>query len=107
MWIKGSAGPSGSLARVIVKATDVILSLVPPHEISARSVLHGRVANIQVEGPIATIEIELKDDGPLLATITKGALEDLALKPGSQVYALFKTAALDERSIDVANAWGD
>ncbi|MBM3563919.1 MAG: molybdenum ABC transporter ATP-binding protein [Alphaproteobacteria bacterium] len=107
MWIKGSAGPSGSLARVIVKATDVILSLVPPHEISARSVLHGRVANIQIEGPIATIEIELKEDGPLLATITKGALEDLALKRGSQVYALFKTAALDERSIDVANAWGD
>jgi molybdate transport system ATP-binding protein len=104
IWINGSAGQAGSLARVIVKATDVVLSLVPPQEISARSVLWGRVANIQFEGPIATVEIELKDDGPLLATITRGALEDLSLKKGSHVYALFKTAALDERSIGVVNA---
>lgn len=104
IWIKGSAGQSGSPARVIVKATDVILSLAAPQEISARSVVRGRVANIEIDGPIATIEIELADDGPLLATITRGALEDLALKEGSQIYALFKTAALDERTIDVANA---
>lgn len=104
MWIAGSAGSAGSLARVIVKATDVVLALVPPREISVRSVLCGKVTNIQFEGPIATVEIELRDDGPLLATITRGALEDLALKVGSEVYALFKTAALDERSIGVANA---
>ncbi len=104
IWIEGSAGQAGGVARVIVKATDVVLSLLPPQEISARSVLWGRVANIRFEGPIATIEIELKEDGPLLATITRGALEDLSLKEGSHVYALFKTAALDERSIGVANA---
>ncbi len=104
IWIEGLAGQPGGVARVIVNATDVVLSLLPPHEISARSVLWGRVANIQFEGPIATIEIELKEDGPLLATITRGALEDLSLKEGSHVYALFKTAALDERSIGVANA---
>jgi molybdate transport system ATP-binding protein len=80
------------------------LSRVLPQEISTRSILSGKVANIQFDGAIATIEIELKDDGRLLATITRGALEDLALKPGSYVYALFKTAALDERSIGMANA---
>lgn len=104
IWITGSAGPPGSVARVIVKATDVVLSLVPPQEISARSVVWGKIANIQFEGPIATVAIKLKDDGQLLATITRGALEDLALKLGSQVYALFKTAALDERSIGMASA---
>lgn len=104
IWIEGSPGQAGGAARVIVKATDVVLSLLPPQEISARSVLWGRVANIKFEGPIATIEIELNEDGPLLATITRGALEDLSLKEGSHVYALFKTAALDERSIGVANA---
>lgn len=104
IWVAGSAGNCGSLARVIVKATDVILSRVLPQEISTRSILSGKVANIQFDGAIATIEIELKDDGRLLATITRGALEDLALKRGSYVYALFKTAALDERSIGMANA---
>ncbi|HEY8124161.1 MAG TPA: molybdenum ABC transporter ATP-binding protein [Methylocystis sp.] len=104
IWIAGSAGPCGSVVRVVVKATDVILSLAPPHEISARSILWGRVANIQFEGPIATIAIELRDDGQLLAAITRGALEDLALKVGSEIYALFKTAALDERSIGMASS---
>jgi molybdate transport system ATP-binding protein len=89
---------------VIVKATDVILSLVQPHEISARSFLSGEVANIQFDGPIATIAIALKGDGQLLATVTRGAFEALGLEAGSKVYALFKTAALDERSIGMASA---
>jgi molybdate transport system ATP-binding protein len=104
IWVAGGAGAVGSPAHVIVKATDVILSLVPPHEISARSVLSGKVSNIQFDGPIATIAIELKGDGQLLATVTRGAFEALGLEAGSKVYALFKTAALDERSIGMASA---
>lgn len=107
IWIAGAAGRPGGAARVIVKATDVVLSLLPPHEISARSVLWGRVADIQFEGPIVTIAIELDGDGQLLATVTGGALEALGLKPGSKVYALFKTAALDEQSVGMASAHGE
>ena len=35
----------------------------------------------------------------MFATVTRGALNELDLKPGSHVFALFKTAALDERGI--------
>lgn len=104
IWVVGAAGARGNAAHVIIKATDVILSLVPPHEISARSFLSGEVANIQFDGPIATIAIALKGDGQLLATVTRGAFEALGLEAGSKVYALFKTAALDERSVGMASA---
>jgi len=107
IWVAGPVGPPGSMARVVVKATDVVLSRSRPAEISARSALQGKVAHIKLDGPIATTEIELQDDGHLLATITRGALEDLALEPGQGVYALFKSAALDERSIGVARGEGE
>jgi molybdate transport system ATP-binding protein len=99
IWIAGPAGPIGTEARVIVRATDVVLSLGPPHELSARSALSSTVSEIQFDGPLATVELALEGDGRLFATVTRGALNELELKPGSHVFALFKTAALDERSI--------
>ncbi len=99
IWIAGHTGPPGSEARVIVKATDVILSLVRPVEISTRSVLSGKVSNVKVDGSLATIEIELAENSFLLAAITRGALEDLSLKMGAHVYALFKSAALDDMGV--------
>lgn len=102
VWIAGPAGPVGGKARIIVKATDVVLSLVPPVHLSARSVLSGSVARIQFDGPLATIEIALKGEGHLFATATRGALDELELKPGVPVFAVFKTTALDERGIAAA-----
>ncbi|MEF3366633.1 molybdenum ABC transporter ATP-binding protein [Methylocystis sp. 9N] len=101
IWLAGPAGPVGNEVRVVVKATDVVLSLARPEEISSRSLLSGTVANIKLDGPLATVEIELSENNYLLSMITKGALEELSLKPGSPVYALFKSAALDERSLGV------
>lgn len=101
IWLAGSAGPVGNDVRVVVKATDVVLSPTRPDEISSRSLLSGKVANIKLDGPFATVEIELSKNNYLLSMITKGALEELSLKPGSNVYALFKSAALDERSLSV------
>jgi molybdate transport system ATP-binding protein len=102
IWIAGPAGPVGGRARVIVKATDVVLSLNPPRNLSARSVLSGSVAGIELDGPLATIEIALEGDGHLFATATRGALDELQLKPGVHIFALFKTTALDELSIATA-----
>jgi molybdate transport system ATP-binding protein len=101
IWVAGDVGAPGAPARVIVNATDVVVSLTRPEEISTRSMLRGNVAKIKIDGPLATIEIKLADNGYLLAAITRGALEDLALEVGSSVYALFKSAALDETAISV------
>ncbi len=99
VWLAGPAGPIGGAARIIVKATDVVLSLAPPHELSVRSVLSGAVAEIQFDGPLATVEVALDGDGYLFATATRGAIDELELKAGARVFALFKTTALDERNV--------
>ncbi|WP_026606834.1 molybdenum ABC transporter ATP-binding protein [Methylocapsa acidiphila] len=102
VWLAGPAGPVGSTARIVVKATDVVLSLSQPRDISARSVLSGAVEEIQFDGPLATVEIALDGDGRLFATATKGAIDQLELAPGARVFALFKTTALDERNVAMA-----
>jgi molybdate transport system ATP-binding protein len=99
IWIVGPAGPIGSRARIVVKATDVVLSRAAPRDLSTRSVLSGRIAKIRFEGPLATIEIALEGEGHLLAMATKGALDELELALGAQVFAAFKTTALDEGSV--------
>jgi molybdate transport system ATP-binding protein len=106
VWLAGPAGPIGGTARIIVKATDVLISLARPHNLSARSVLSGAIAGIEMDGPLATIEIALDGEGHLFATATRGALDELELKPGAHVFALFKTTALDERSIAAAPPHG-
>ena len=92
----GEEGASELVERV---TTDVVLSLAPPHELSARSALSSTVSEIQFDGPLATVELALEGDGRLFATVTRGALNELEIKPGSHVFALFKTTALDERGI--------
>jgi molybdate transport system ATP-binding protein len=104
IWVTGAVASPGAPVRVIVNATDVVLSLIHPKNISARSVLMGHVEKIKMNGPLVTVEIKLAENSYLLAAITRGALEDLALETGSSVWALFKSASLDESSISVESA---
>ncbi|MEJ0092359.1 MAG: molybdenum ABC transporter ATP-binding protein [Methylocella sp.] len=99
IWLAGPAGPRGGTARIIVKATDVVLSLDPPRHLSVRSALSGRVGKIIKNGPLAMVEIALDGDGNLFAMATNHALDELGLKEGAAVFALIKTAALDERKV--------
>jgi molybdate transport system ATP-binding protein len=99
IWVAGAFGPPGTPARVVVNATDVVLSLTRPVEISTRSVLMGRVAKIELGELLVTVEIELTENSHLLAAVTRGASEELGLQVGSKVYALFKSTALDDSAV--------
>jgi len=99
VWLAGPAGPIGGTARIIVKATDVVLAVEPPHNLSVRSVLAGKVAAIETSGPLATVEIALEGEGHLFAMATRHAIDELGLERGKPVFALIKTSALDERKI--------
>jgi molybdate transport system ATP-binding protein len=99
VWLAGPAGPAGSRVRIIVKATDVVLSAEPPHHLSVRSSLAGYIGSIEENGPLAALEIVLEGEDRLYAVTTRHARDDLGLNPGARVYALIKTSALDERQI--------
>ncbi len=99
VWLAGPAGPLGGQVRIVVKATDVVLSTRPPHDLSVRSSLFGRVAAIENNGPLAAVEIVLEGEGRLYAMTTRHALDELGLDLGARLFVLIKTSALDERQI--------
>jgi molybdate transport system ATP-binding protein len=99
VWLAGPAGPLGRRVRIIVKATDVVLSARPPRDLSMRSSLRGQIGSIEKNGPLAAVEIVLEGEGRLYAATTWHALDELGLDRGAWLFALIKTSALDERQI--------
>lgn len=99
IWLAGRAGAVGGMPRIIVKATDVVLAVEPPHHVSVRSCLAGTIDTVKENGPLATVVVTLDGAGHLFSVATRHAVKELGLVPGARVYALIKTAALDERKV--------
>lgn len=100
IWLAGRAGPLGRDVRVVVKATDVTLATLRPHDLSVRTTLAGSVAKIETDaGPLVSVMIDLDGHGQLAASATRKAIDELGLKRGDRVFALVKTVALDERAV--------
>ncbi len=99
VWLAGPVGERGGKVRVLVRATDVTLSAGRPYNLSIRSVLEGKVREVETEGPLASVEIALNGGGRLFAMATRRAIDELGFTAGDQVFALVKTVALDERTV--------
>jgi molybdate transport system ATP-binding protein len=99
IWLAGPAAAEGMRVRVFVKSTDVTLSASPPHGLSVQSMLSGTLTRIENSGPLALADIALTGGGRLSAMATRRAIDELGLHPGDSVFALIKTAALDERLV--------
>lgn len=99
VWLVGKAGGEGQPARALIAATDVTLSTGPAKGLSTRSALSGTVARIEADGALAAVEIALAGGAPLLALVTRRAVDDLGLAEGRPVEALIKTVALDEGAV--------
>jgi molybdate transport system ATP-binding protein len=97
VWLAGQVGPLGRQIRILIKATDIVLSTFPPHDLSVRSSLAGQVGSIEKVGAFAVVEVLLDGEGRLYAITTRHALDELGLTRGARVFALTKTSALDER----------
>jgi molybdate transport system ATP-binding protein len=82
--------------RLYVRARDVMLALEPPRAISALNVLPATVTGLRALGH-AAVHVTLDCAGePLLAVLTRRSAEALALRAGMRVYAVIKTAALQQ-----------
>jgi molybdate transport system ATP-binding protein len=96
--VAGEVGPDGKAVRVLIRATDVALARTRPSDLSIRTILSGGVAAIQSEdGPTAIVEIALDGGGQLSASVTRLALSELEVTPGTRICALVKAVAIDER----------
>jgi molybdate transport system ATP-binding protein len=96
--VAGQIGVEGKPVRVLVHATDVALAVTRPTDLSIRTILSGVIATIQCDaGPSAVVEVALDGAGLLSASVTRLAISELDLTPGSRIYALIKAVAIDER----------
>jgi molybdopterin-binding protein len=66
--------------------------------LSARNRFSGVVREVQVEGLLAQVEIDVTEPARVVAVITRDAAESLGLRPGSQATAIVKaTSVMVER----------
>ena len=62
--------------------------------LSARNRFHGTVSEIKVEGLIAQVELLVTEPARLVAIVTRDAVEELGLKPGSPATAVVKSTSV-------------
>ncbi|HET9794169.1 MAG TPA: ATP-binding cassette domain-containing protein [Thermoanaerobaculia bacterium] len=87
------AGRPGDVLTLALFAEDVLVARGPVDGISARNVLPMRVESIEEAGDAVLLTLA---DGPrrLRSRITRDAVAALAIVPGAEVTAVFKSAAL-------------
>jgi molybdate transport system ATP-binding protein len=102
--LPGRIGRKGERLHIVIRATDVTLAASKPRELSIRTVLDGRISNIQgSNGPVAMVEVTLKGGDTLAAAVTRKALDELGLDAGDQIYCLIKSVSIDERLLAEAS----
>lgn len=83
----------GTAVRALVKSTEVSLATRPVTGISIRNQLPGRVTAVATGGAMATVKIAV-DGSELTASITREAVTELGLEPGTPVIALIKSTEI-------------
>ena len=99
--------PEGVAVRVRIRARDVGVATERPRGLSLRNVLRGTLVEIGGDradaGPVTELRVRIGDT-TLTALVTRGAVRELALAPGQEVYALIKSANLDRRQLSLVAA---
>lgn len=94
--LNASADAIGAHLRLHILASEVILATERPQGLSVRNALPGKIEQLEAEENgmvLATVAI---GGDRLLARVTRSAVDDLALTPGLEVWALVKAASLNQ-----------
>ncbi len=92
----------GEPVRVRVRARDVSLALEAPRGASIQNVLPAQVETLSGEFG-AIVDVALRVGGTrMVARVTRKAVDDLGLAPGTRVHALVKAVSIDRRSVGFA-----
>ncbi|MGC7559322.1 molybdenum ABC transporter ATP-binding protein ModC [Pasteurella sp. PK-2025] len=93
IWIKQQAQNMGEKVRICIKGSDVSLSLTQPEKTSIRNILQGRVSRIVTRENRVDVQVEIHEKA-IWATISKWALDALALSVGQSVFAQIKAVSV-------------
>ena len=88
----------GRRLRVRVRARDVSLATAEPRETSVLNVFRGRVVEIGARRG-ASVDVAVDIGARITARITARSADTLGLSPGTEVYALVKSVAVDPASL--------
>lgn len=88
---EGRAQP-GQAVTVSIRASDIILALEAPTKMSAQNRVQTRVDEVNVLDGRALVYLDIGER--LVAEITPGAVRDLDLKPGDEVFAIIKSTSI-------------
>ncbi len=95
---------AGEEVRLRIRARDVALATQRPTGISFRNVLSGTIQEIAEEPETAFAETLVEvGDQRLRARLTREAVAELGLAPGTSVFALIKSVAFDRRALSSAH----
>jgi len=86
--------------RRVVPAAEIerLRGTAEPPVLSARNHFRGVVRDVQLDGLLARIEIEVTEPARVVAIITRESAEELDLKPGTSAAAVVKaTSVMVER----------
>jgi molybdate transport system ATP-binding protein len=88
----------GETASLAVRAGDILVATCRPSGISARNILSGRIRVVEDRAGMAELRVLCPaGDGPdteFCVHITRGALQNLALQPGENVWLILKTHSI-------------
>ncbi len=80
---------SGDRVRLAVRAGDILLATEPPHGLSARNILRGKLVALETHGTIVSVTVDC--GARFTAHVTPGACRALGLAPDQPVWVIVKT----------------
>ncbi len=89
--VAGQGRTGGEQVAVGIRASDIILAHQEPAGTSARNRLSGIVTSVEPSTP--GYEVTLDCGQPLRCRITGASLEEMAIQPGSTLWAVFKASS--------------
>lgn len=99
LFLPGVTAEPGETLRLRIRAQDVMLSIHEPVGLSARNILPCTIRSLEPgRGPGVAVVLEFGDQR-LLARITERARAELALEPGTPVYAVIKATSVSRTAI--------
>ena len=84
--------PVGTTLVLHLPSNEIILAIQKPQQISANTVLKGRISRVEVVGNRAFVTVQCGIE--LVAEVVPGTVRRLSLQPGKEIYLILKATAI-------------